>query len=42
MGIMNTRWWHIIALVLLGYAIGYYWTAPAKLTLAKIYPATGS
>ena len=39
---MNTRWWHIVALILIGYALGYYWPKLGTATLGKIGIAQGS
>lgn len=37
---MSIRMWHIIALVLIGYAVGYWWSTPGDMTLGKIYKAS--
>lgn len=39
---MTTRWWHIVALLLIGYALGYYWPMLGKATLGKIGIAQGA
>lgn len=36
---MTTRWWHIIALLVIGYAVGYWFRMPGDATLGKIYKA---
>jgi len=35
---MTTRWWHIVGLLLIGYALGYWMPKLGNVTLAKIYP----
>lgn len=37
---MSVRMWHIIALVLIGYAAGYWFRMPGDATLGKIYKAS--
>lgn len=34
---MSARWWHILLLILLGYALGYWMPALGDMTLGKIY-----
>ena len=34
---MSTKWWHILLLVLIGYAIGYWMPALGDMTLGKVY-----
>jgi hypothetical protein len=38
---MSVRWWHILALVAIGYAIGFWMPKLGQMTLGKIY-APGS
>jgi hypothetical protein len=33
---MSVRWWHILGLVAIGYAIGWYAPALGKMTLGKV------
>lgn len=35
---MTTKWWHILGLLIIGYALGYWMPALGNMTLAKIYP----
>ena len=35
---MSIKAWHVIGLLLVGYAIGYWMPKLGDLTLAKIYP----
>lgn len=31
------KMWHLIIVLLIGYAIGYWWRTPGNMTLGKIY-----
>jgi Na+/H+-dicarboxylate symporter len=35
---MTTRWWHILILLAIGYALGYWMPKLGDVTLMKIYP----
>ena len=37
---MTTRWWHILILLAIGYALGYWMPKLGDVTLAKVYPRT--
>lgn len=34
---MSVKWWHILVLVLIGYAIGYWMPSLGDMTLGKLY-----
>lgn len=34
---MTVRWWHILGLVALGYALGYWMPALGNMTIGKLY-----
>ncbi len=36
---MSVNTWHIIGLLIIGYAIGYWFRMPGDATLGKIYKA---
>lgn len=35
---MTTRWYHILGLILLGYALGYWMPQLGNMTIGKLYP----
>jgi len=35
---MTTRWWHIVLILAIGYALGYWMPALGNASLAKVYP----
>jgi len=35
---LSTRWWHIIGILVIGYALGYWMPALGDMTLKKVYP----
>jgi hypothetical protein len=35
---MTARWWHIVGLLVIGYALGYWMPKLGDLTLARVYP----
>lgn len=35
---MTTRWWHIVLLILIGYALGFWMPALGTATIGKLYP----
>lgn len=39
---MSVRVWHIVGLLLVGYAVGYYWPKLGTATLGKLGIAQGS
>lgn len=34
---MTARWWHLLILLAIGYALGYYMPALGDVTLGKVY-----
>jgi hypothetical protein len=34
---MSARWWHVLLVLLIGYALGYWMPALGDMTLGKIY-----
>ena len=39
---MNTRWWHIVGILVIGYLVGYYFPMLGQATVAKVIPKTAN
>lgn len=37
---MSNRWIHLLVILAVGYALGYYFRSVGNMTLAKIYPSS--
>lgn len=35
---MTARWWHLVLILAIGYALGYWLPAAGNATLGKLYP----
>jgi hypothetical protein len=35
---MTPRWWHILLILVIGYALGYWMPALGNATIGKLYP----
>lgn len=38
---MTTRWWHIVGILVIGYALGYWMPQLGTMTLGRLYAPKG-